>query len=94
MADHRHDTTTESIAEGRGIVYHKCPVCHRNIREPFLLTKGGSTPVAYSHRRAGRRNPDCRLVVVPGERVFAVPDHISLEDALLWIRDGAEGLLQ
>ena len=60
------------------LVYLACPVCNRRLRQPFAASGG---PQVYVHRHKNRA--DCRLIVTPREqRVVAVPDHVSLEDAL------------
>lgn len=60
------------------LFYHECPLCHRELPHPFM---SGETPVAYVHRRPGRK--DCRLIVYPGESTYAVRHWESLEDALV-----------
>lgn len=60
------------------LVYVDCPVCARQIEEPFNPNGG---PQVFIHRHSKHRN--ARLIVFPSESaVIEVPHHISLERAL------------
>ena len=61
------------------LVYLDCPVCGRQIDEPFSAHGG---PQAVTHQHSRVRN--ARLNVVPKDhKVFVVPDRESMEQALL-----------
>lgn len=59
------------------LVYPTCPVCGRRISLPFDASI--TRPIAYVHPRRGGR--DCRLLIVGGQAI-AVPDRMSLEQAM------------
>jgi hypothetical protein len=62
------------------LFYATCPVCKRDIMQPFD-PQAGPTVIVHHHGR--RRSRAARLIVHPAERrVIEVPPDVSLEDAL------------